>query len=118
MFIMWLTFTAQYLGRQGWSIRSISLTACFFYFIKVFPDEFSNRPSLHILLPLPDHACRFGTLRNTSVSVKEAVHKIYKNAVPHMNKHNIQWDLTAYENTMQAIHFVLEGYSPAARVSS
>lgn len=41
------------------------------------------------------------------------VHCIYKDSVPHTNKQNLQRDLTAFENIMQAIHFALEGYYPA-----
>ena len=40
-------------------------------------------------------------------------HRIYKDAVLRTNKQNIQRDLTAFENVMQAIHFALEGHYPA-----
>src|SRR3954464_15242136 len=83
-----------------------------FFYLKIFPDEFIKKPSLHVLHHLPDQAHYFGTLRNTSVAVKEMAHRIYKDAVPFTNKQNLQRDLTAFENTMQAIHFALEGYIP------
>ena len=38
-------------------------------------------------------------------------YRVFKNAVPHTNKRNLQHDLTVYENTMQALHFALEGVS-------
>ena len=41
------------------------------------------------------------------------VHRIYKDAILCTNKQNIQRDLTAFENVMQAIHFALEGHYPA-----
>lgn len=82
------------------------------FYLKVFPDEFIKKPSLHVLHHLPDQARYFGTLRNTSVAVKEMAHRIYKDAVLCTNKQNIQRDLTAFENVMQAIHFALEGFIP------
>src|SRR4051794_18855678 len=89
-----------------------------FFYLKVFPDEFIKKPSLHVLHHLPDQARYFGTLRNTSVAIKEMAHRIYKDAALHTNKQNIQRDLTAFENVMQAIHFALEGHYPADQAPS
>ncbi|CAG8790575.1 36871_t:CDS:2, partial [Racocetra persica] len=40
-------------------------------FLKIFPDIFENLPNVHINIYLPQHACTFATLVNTSVGVKE-----------------------------------------------
>src|SRR4051812_30899679 len=44
-------------------------------------------------------------------------HIIYKDAVSFTNKQNLQHDLTAFKNTMQAIHFTLKGYIPIDQAS-
>ncbi|CAB4491125.1 unnamed protein product [Rhizophagus irregularis] len=46
--------------------------------LKVFGTVFSKLPNIHALRHLPDIAANFGTLINTSVSIKEAVHGLYK----------------------------------------
>ena len=58
-------------------------------------------PNLHILRHLPEIATNFGTLVNTSVSLKEAVHGLYKRVVLHTNKKNISKDLAKWDNTLQ-----------------
>jgi hypothetical protein len=73
----------------------------------VFPSNF-NCPNLHALLHLSDQALTFGSLRNLSVSTKEMVHRLYKEAVPKTNKIHLLRDLTVYENDMQALRFLAE----------
>jgi hypothetical protein len=50
----------------------------------------------------------FGSLRNLSVSTKEMVHRIYKEATVKTNKINLLRDLMVYENDMQALRFLGE----------
>lgn len=40
---------------------------------------------------------------NISVSLKEMVHRLFKNQVPHMNKKNLELDFIKRENTLQGI---------------
>lgn len=75
--------------------------------MQVFPTEF-NRPNLHALLHLSFQAPVFGSLRNLSVSTKEMVHRIYKEAVVKTNKKYLLRDLMVYENDMQALRFMGE----------
>ena len=61
----------------------------------------------------------FGLLCNLLVSTKEMVHQIYKEAVPKTNKTHLLWDLTIYENDMQALRLLAEGvHSPNGVPSS
>ncbi|CAG8637539.1 10225_t:CDS:2, partial [Paraglomus occultum] len=53
--------------------------------IEVFPEDFGNMPNLHLNVHLPKHAKKFATLVNTSVGVKEMVHRIFKGVVRHKN---------------------------------
>jgi hypothetical protein len=46
---------------------------------------------------------------NTSVSVKEMVHRIYKGVIPHTNKKNVEFDLIKRDNTLQTLRFLLDG---------
>lgn len=46
---------------------------------------------------------------NTACSVKEAMHSLFKAFVLHTNKKNIDLDLLRYYNTLQALHFWLDG---------
>jgi hypothetical protein len=50
----------------------------------------------------------FVSLRNLSVSTKEMVHRIYKEATVKTNKINLLRDLMVYENDMQALRFLGE----------
>ncbi|CAB4423898.1 unnamed protein product [Rhizophagus irregularis] len=56
--------------------------------IQLFSDNFTNLPNLHVNVHLLQHARNFATLLNTAVGVKEMVHRIFKNMVPHMNWQN------------------------------
>ncbi|UZO10867.1 uncharacterized protein OCT59_002445 [Rhizophagus irregularis] len=76
--------------------------------LKVFPEEFSNLPNLHVLRHLSEHARRFGNLINASVSLKEMVHRIYKSYVPHTNKKNVELDFIKRENTLQSLRYLID----------
>ncbi|PKY36795.1 hypothetical protein RhiirB3_460252 [Rhizophagus irregularis] len=54
--------------------------------LEVFPEQFSGLPNLHINRHIVAHAKTYGTALNTSVSVKEMVHRIHKGVVSHTNK--------------------------------
>ncbi|PKB95722.1 hypothetical protein RhiirA5_473917 [Rhizophagus irregularis] len=56
-------------------------------------DEFVDLPNLHANYHLLRHARTFSTLTNTAVGIKEMVHRIFKNIVPHTNFKNIELDL-------------------------
>jgi len=60
----------------------------------VFPEEFQNLPNLHVNVHLPDHAWNYATLVNVAVGVKEMVHRVFKGMVPHMNRKNVELDMT------------------------
>ncbi|PKY26618.1 hypothetical protein RhiirB3_389688 [Rhizophagus irregularis] len=77
--------------------------------LKVFGTVFSKLPNIHALRHLPDIAANFGTLINTSVSIKEAVHGLYKRFVPHTNKKDISMDLSKRDNTLQTLRYLLDG---------
>ena len=66
-------------------------------------------PNLHALQHLPEVAINFGTLVNTSVSLKEAVHGLYKRVIPHTNKKNISLDLSKRDNTLQTLRYLFDG---------
>ena len=68
-------------------------------------------PNLHALRHLPEIAINFGTLINTSVSSKEAVHGLYKRVVLHTNKKDISKDLVKRDNTLQTLRYLLDGGS-------
>ncbi|PKK56791.1 hypothetical protein RhiirC2_858468, partial [Rhizophagus irregularis] len=61
--------------------------------LEVFPEQFSGLPNLHINRHIVAHAKTYGTALNTSVSVKEMVHRIHKGVVSHTNKKNVEFDL-------------------------
>ncbi|CAB4383804.1 unnamed protein product [Rhizophagus irregularis] len=77
--------------------------------LKVFRETFSNLPNLHALHHLPEIARNFGTLVNTSVSLKEAVHGLYKRTVLHTNKKDLSMDLSKRDNTLQTLRYLLDG---------
>ncbi|CAG8659614.1 3948_t:CDS:2, partial [Paraglomus occultum] len=80
---------------------------------EVFPEDFANVPNLHLNVHLPQHAKNFATLVNTSVGVKEMVHRIFKGVVGHTNHKSIELDLIKRYNTVQALrHLVDEGEDP------
>ena len=64
-------------------------------------------PNLHTFRHLPEIAINFGTLINTSVSSKEAVHGLYKRVVLHTNKKDISKDLAKRDNTLQTLRYLL-----------
>ncbi|CAG8552274.1 7392_t:CDS:2 [Gigaspora margarita] len=78
-------------------------------FLKIFPDIFENLPNVHISIHLPQHARTFATLVNTSVGVKEMVHRIYKNMVLHTNYKNLELDLLRRYNTLFALTYLFDG---------
>ena len=55
--------------------------------------SFENLPNLHINRHLADHARNYGTCVNMAVGIKEMVHRIFKEIVPHINKHNLELTL-------------------------
>ncbi|POG64624.1 hypothetical protein GLOIN_2v1782636 [Rhizophagus irregularis DAOM 181602=DAOM 197198] len=76
--------------------------------LKVFRETFSNLPNLHALHHLPEIARNFGMLVNTSVSLKEAVHGLYKRTVLHTNKKDLSMDLSKRDNTLQTLRYLLD----------
>ena len=65
-------------------------------------------PNLHALQHLPEVAINFGILVNTSVSLKEAVHGLYKRVIPHTNKKDISMDLSKRDNTLQTLRYLFD----------
>ena len=65
---------------------------------------------MHVNVHLLQHARNFGTLVNTSVGVKEMVHRIFKGMVPHMNRKVVELDLTRRHNTIQALRHLVDGW--------
>ena len=72
-------------------------------------DEFIGLPNLHANYHLLQHAKTFGTLTNIEVGVKEMVHKIFKNLVPHTNRKNVNLDLLKQYTTLQSIRHLADG---------
>lgn len=68
-----------------------------------------NLPNLHVNVHLPDHARNYGTLVNAAVGVKEMVHRVFKGMVPHLNRKNVELDLTRRYNTQQALRHLADG---------
>jgi len=66
-------------------------------------------PNLHLNVHLPQHAKNFATLANTSVGVKEMVHRIFKGVVGHTNHKNIEMDLVKRYNTVQSLRHLVDG---------
>ncbi|GBC23112.2 hypothetical protein GLOIN_2v1764038 [Rhizophagus irregularis DAOM 181602=DAOM 197198] len=77
--------------------------------LEVFPEQFSGLPNLHVSRHIVAHAKTYGTAFNTSVSVKEMVHRIHKGVVPHTNKKNVEFDLIKRDNTLQTLRHLLDG---------
>ena len=46
---------------------------------------------------------------NTEVGVKEMVHRIFKNMVPHTNRKNVELDLLKQYTTLQSIRYLADG---------
>ncbi|CAG8626247.1 14146_t:CDS:2, partial [Racocetra persica] len=78
-------------------------------FLKIFLDIFKNLPNVYVNVHLPQHARTFATFVNTSVRVKEMVHRIYKNMVPHTNYKNIELDLLRRYNTSFVLTHLFDG---------
>ncbi|CAI2187797.1 3445_t:CDS:2, partial [Funneliformis geosporum] len=76
--------------------------------LKVFGETFSSLPNLYILRHLLEVAVNFRTLVNTSVSLKEAVHGLYKRVISHINKKDISMNLSKRDNTLQTIRYILD----------
>ena len=74
----------------------------------MFPSNFTNLPNLHALRHLSEHAKRYGSLINISVSLKEMVHRLFKAQVPHTNKKNVELDFMKRENTLQSIRYLIK----------
>ena len=102
------------LGKALVKVRNTLSTLCLHFLaytlFQGFPDLFKTRPSLHALQHLGQHARRFGTLRNVSVSCKEMKHRIFKSVAPSTNKRDLPRDLASYESTMQSLRFVAAGW--------
>src|ERR1700743_2374549 len=62
-----------------------------------------------MLVHLSSAAQAFGSLRNISAATGEMAHRIYKNMVPHTNRHDLPRDLTVWESQAQVLHFSAEG---------
>ncbi|CAB4419998.1 unnamed protein product [Rhizophagus irregularis] len=77
--------------------------------LEIFPEQFSGLPNLHINRHIVAHAKTYGTAFNTSVSIKEMVHRIHKGVVPHTNKKNVEFDLIKRDNTLQTLRYLLDG---------
>ncbi|RIB25024.1 hypothetical protein C2G38_2279499 [Gigaspora rosea] len=77
--------------------------------LKFFPDSFNNLPNLHINRHHVQNARNFGMLANTSVGIKEMVHKIFKSSVSKMNCKNIEFDFIRRHNTLQTIRYLING---------
>jgi hypothetical protein len=60
---------------------------------------------MHLLM----HAQNYGTLVNTSVAVKEMVHRTFKKIVPHTNLKKVDFDLLRRYNTLQALRYIFDG---------
>ena len=77
----------------------------------MFPANFENLPNLHINHHLVDNACNYGTCVNMAVGIKEMVHHIFKEIVPHTNKHNLELTLLQQINTLQTLRYLANGGS-------
>ncbi|RGB22552.1 hypothetical protein C1646_775887 [Rhizophagus diaphanus] len=75
--------------------------------LEVFPEQFSGLPNLHISWHIVVHVKTYGTALNTSVSIKEMVHRIHKGIVSHTNKKNVKFDLIKRDNTLQTLRYLL-----------
>ena len=75
----------------------------------MFPNSFQNLPNLHISRHLVDHARQYSTCVNTSVGIKEMVHRLFKSIVPHTNKHNLELTLLQQVNTLQTLRYLADG---------
>ncbi|PKC56241.1 hypothetical protein RhiirA1_402281 [Rhizophagus irregularis] len=76
--------------------------------LKVFPDDFTNLPNLHINQHHVQNARNFGTLVNISVEIKEIMHRIFKGSVSNMNMKNIELDFIRRYNTLQTIRHLID----------
>ncbi|PKB95143.1 hypothetical protein RhiirA5_437293 [Rhizophagus irregularis] len=77
--------------------------------LKVFTDNFTNLPNLHINQHHVQNARNFGTLVNISVGIKEMMHRIFKGSVSNMNMKNIELDFIRRYNTLQTIRHLIDG---------
>lgn len=75
----------------------------------MFPEQFENLPNLHVNVHLSDHARNYGTLVNVAVGIKEMVHRVFKGMVPHMNRKNVELEMTRRYNTQQALRHLADG---------
>ena len=77
----------------------------------MFSANFENLPNLHINCHLVDHAHNYRTCVNMAVGIKEMVHRIFKEIVPHTNKHNLELTLLQQINTLQTLRYLANGGS-------
>ncbi|CAB4396236.1 unnamed protein product [Rhizophagus irregularis] len=75
----------------------------------MFPQNFTHLPNLHINAHLQCHAKTFATLVNSTVGIKEMVHRTFKGAVSHTNGKMIERDLIKRYNTLQALRNIIDG---------
>lgn len=55
------------------------------------------------------HIQNFATLVNTAVPMKEMIHRLFKNIIPHSNKKNIELDFVQHYNTLQTLRYLIDG---------
>lgn len=65
-------------------------------------------PNLHACFHFRQHAVSYGNLINSSVGVKEMVHRMFKNFAPHTNKKEIDFDLIKRYNTIEGLRNVFD----------
>ncbi|KAL7266640.1 hypothetical protein RUND412_010808 [Rhizina undulata] len=69
-----------------------------------------GRPNDHTTLHLAENSRRYSTSLNTSASLGERVHKVWKAVVPHSNHHELDLKFCQYYNTMNGIRWLLDGF--------
>ncbi|CAB4418985.1 unnamed protein product [Rhizophagus irregularis] len=93
-------------GAESRPTSSNSLLARMFKNSHTYVNEISGSDHYQ---HLPNIAANFGILINTSVSIKEAVYRLYKRVVLYTNKKNISMDLSKQDNTLQTLRYLLDG---------
>uniref|UniRef100_U9U036 Uncharacterized protein n=1 Tax=Rhizophagus irregularis (strain DAOM 181602 / DAOM 197198 / MUCL 43194) TaxID=747089 RepID=U9U036_RHIID len=94
--------TDDYILLQKWLKKEMEILS------QVF-EVFVNLPNLHASFHLLKNAKTYATLLNSTVGVKEIVHKIFKGIVPHTNRKNIELDLLKRYTTLFAIRHLIDG---------
>lgn len=73
-----------------WKLVTIRLEVCYFYAIMPIPLTWNIGflrllPNFHQVMHLRANAENYGTNLNTTTSIGEIIHKLWKNLVPHTN---------------------------------